>query len=140
LPSNAKECENESSVVFSARAKARIAFERLLQQEMEEFSSQPVMDQVMYVNNIAVLLFLQTIRESIVAKVKPEKEFVANINFIHFGNIFDRARIMILDNVDKKGQKYARQCIVTIDRLTKLYAEAMQDSKREKGFYKAVWS
>jgi len=116
--------------------KERIFMEKVLQQEMDKFGSRSVMDQVMYVNNIAVLLFLQTIRESLVAKVKPEKEFVVNINLIHFGNIFHRVRNMILENVDKKGEKYATECIIAIDKLIKLYVEDIQDPKREKGFYR----
>ena len=107
--------------------KNRIIFEKILQQEIDEFGSRPIIEQVSYVNNIAVLMFLMIIRESIVATAKPEKEFVANINMIHFGNIFNRARNMILDNVEKKGERYATQCLLTIDKLASLYIEAKHE-------------
>lgn len=105
----------------------RIIFEKILQQEIDEFSSRPIIEQISYINNIAVLLFLMIIRESIVATAKPEKEFVANINMIHFGNIFNRARNMILNNVEKKGERYATQCLLTIDKLASLYVEAKHE-------------
>jgi hypothetical protein len=107
--------------------KERIQLEKMLQQEMDEFSKRPVIEQVSYVHLITGLLFYQTLRESIVAKVKPETEFVAHINFIHFGNIFNRAQNMILDNVEKKGEEYAIECILTIDKLTSLYSEAKHE-------------
>lgn len=110
----------------------RIVFEKMLKQEMEAFSGRPMMQQVAYVNLISTTLFLLSLRETIIAKVKPEKEFMANINFIHFGNIMNQTRDMILKNLETKGERYATECILTIDRLLKHYIEGIQDfEKRE---------
>ena len=114
--------------------KERIQLEKMLQQEMDEFSKRPVIEQVSYVHRISVLLFFQTLRESIVAKLKPETEFVAHIDFIHSGNIFDRARNMILGNIEKKGEKYATECLLTIDTLVSLYTEAMEEYENFRKF------
>ena len=102
--------------------KDRIVFEKMLQKEMDEFSSRPVIEQVLYVHNTAVLVFYKSIRERILAKAKPETEFMANINFIHFANILDKAQDMLLNNVEKQGEKYTTECLLTIDRLTAQYA------------------
>ena len=115
--------------------KERILFEKMLKQEMDVFSARPIIQQVSYVNLTAVTMFHLALRELIVAKVKPEKQFMANINSIHFSNILNQNMDMILNNVEKKGEKYATECILTIDRLLKHYSEGMQETRKdfEKG-------
>jgi hypothetical protein len=105
----------------------RVLAEKALQQEMDEFSKTTVFEQISYVNVIAVTMFLVGLREQVLAKIKPEAEFVANINLNYFSNIINRAMNMILDNVDKKGDKYAVECLYTIDKLIKLYSEAKHE-------------
>ena len=109
----------------------RIVFEKVLKQEMNDFSRRPMMQQVAYVNLVSSTLFLLSLREAIVAKVKPDKEFMANINFIHFGNIFNQTRNMILKNVETKDERYATECILTIDRLLEHYYEGIQESRKD---------
>lgn len=65
-------------------AKNRIIFEKMLKKEMEIFSARPMLQQVSYVNLTAVTMFYLGLREQIVAKVNPERQFMANINLIHF--------------------------------------------------------
>lgn len=112
--------------------KDRIVFEKMLQKEMDEFSSRPVIEQILYVHNTAVLVFFKSIRERILAKAEPEKEFMANINFIHFANILDKAQDMLLDNVEKQGEKYATECLIIIDRLTTQFAMAQTHLEKQQ--------
>ena len=107
--------------------KQRILIGKILQKEIDQFSKRPVYEQVSYVNLIATLSLFQILKESIIAKVKPENELWANINVIHFAKIFERLENMILDNIDKKGTSYATECILTIERLQTLYAEGKQE-------------
>ena len=111
--------------------RGRIIFEKMLKREMEAFSARPMMQQIAYVNLISVALFLMSLRENIVAKINPEKEFMANINFIHFGNIMNQTQDMILKNVDAKGERYATECLITIDRLLKHYVEGVQENRKD---------
>ena len=107
--------------------KRRILIEKILQKEIDQFSKRPVYEQVTYVNLTATLFLFQILKESIIAKVKPENELVVNINVVHFAKIFERVENMILDNVDKKGTNYATECILTIERLQTLYTEGKQE-------------
>lgn len=76
-------------------------------------------------------MFLTSLREAIVAKVKPDKELMANINSIHFGNIMNQTQNMILKNVETKGERYATECTLTLDRLLKHYIEGIQETRKE---------
>lgn len=88
-------------------AKDRIIFEKMLKQEMEMFSERPIIQQISYVNMTAVTMFHLGLREQIVAKVKTNKQFMVNINMIHFSPILNQTMDMILNNINKKGKKYA---------------------------------
>ena len=118
--------------------KDRIIFEKFLQREIDEFRSKSVAEQIAYVNDNMALIFLMSLREGIVARVKPELEFMANINFIHFGNVLNRLTNMILDNVDEKGEKYTTECILNIDKTIEAYVKFLEADKKDfkPGFYR----
>ena len=56
---------------------------------------------------------------------------MANINFIHFGNIINQTKDMILNNIDKKGEKYATECLITIDRLLSHYFDGIKEDRKD---------
>jgi hypothetical protein len=110
--------------------KDRIFGEKAFQKELDGYRTRPVIEQILYVHSLAVQLFFFSLRNSIIAKIKPEEEFEAKMNEIHFGHVFFRTTQMILDNVKKLGEDYTLECLQQIDSLTLQFNEARAKLKQ----------
>lgn len=103
--------------------KERIRGEKAFQKELDEISKRPAQEQILYIHNQFVLLSFFSLRNSIVDKIRPDEEFQAGMNAIHFGNVMGRIEQMIMNNIDKLGEDYTVECLSIIDRLTYQYDE-----------------